>query len=178
MNKAKERVIFDNYDLCETFTDEELKEQAIDCEWVNDEEDITDNMLYEWRNESADLWWEDEKAMLEDFFCNKKVIFFGTFGTWRGNYSGARIGDFWELFYKAIKDCDYIKLWDENGKFFIKSSHHDGTNIVEVKVLKDGAEDYYDRWSYGTDNRTEDQVYKQIVKRYSILPHYAKKVFG
>lgn len=173
-----ERVIFDNYDLWETFPDDELKEEALDCEWVQNKEDITDDMLYEWRNERADLWWSDEKAMLEDFFGNKKVIFFGTFETWRGYYDGARIGDFWELFYKAIKDCDYIKLWDENGKFFIQSSHHDGTNTFQVKVLKDGAEDYYDRWNFGTDNRTEEQVYKQIVKRFSVNPNYAKKVFG
>ena len=122
--------------------------------------------------------WDAEKEMLEDFFKGKTVGFFGEIGLWHGTYKCGNIGDFWKLYYEAVRDCDYIKIYDENGHLYLTCSHHDGTNHFEIKVLNDDAEDYYDRWSYGNDNRKEYEVITQIYKRYSKIPRFMEKVYG
>lgn len=179
MNKiAKERVIYDNYDLWEQYPDEEIDTIARECEWVDEDEEITNEMRNEWRYQEDETNWDAEKEMLEDFFNGKTVGFFGEVGLWHGTYKCGDIGEFWNLFYKATDNCNYIKIYDENGHMYLTCSHHDGTNHFEIKILNDDAEDYYDRWSYGTDNRKEYEVITQIYKRYSKIPRFAEKVYG
>ena len=55
---AKERVIYDNYDLWETYPDEELKKVALECEWVASEDEITDNDLMNWRYHEDEVDWD------------------------------------------------------------------------------------------------------------------------
>ena len=180
MNKiVKEREIYNNYDLWEKYPDDELKEMALEYDWVDEEDEITDSMLMDWRYQEDEADWECEKEMLTDFFKGKTVGFFGEVGLWHGVYKAGKIGEFWNLFYDAIKDCDYIKLYDENGHFYLTCSHHDGTCHFEVKEITDEGRDYLERWedNWG-DKRTEQHVHNQIFKRYSKLPNYAHEVFG
>lgn len=174
----KKHTIYNNYDLWETYPDEELKAMAIDCEWVDEDEEITDDMLYEWRNEQTNLDFETAMDELKSFFCNKNVGFFGNVGRWDGNHKAGKIGKFEEVFYAAIKDCDYINIYEENGKMFLECSHHDGTNFFEIKEITDKGMEYLDRWEYGTDNRTEEHAHTQIYKRYSHRPGFCKEVYG
>ena len=149
---AKERIIYDNYNPWETYTDETLKEMAIECEWVNSVYEITETDLYNWRYEEMQNDWDNEKEMLEDFFDGKEVEFIGSVGRWNGVYKGKARGDFWKLFDDAMTDCDYFRIYDENGHMYLTCSHHDGTNHFEIKVVTD--------------------------KGYTVLPRYAEKVFG
>ena len=179
MKVAKERIIYDNYDLWEKYPDDELKEMAHECEWVAENDEITDEMLTEWRYREDEVDWDAEKENLTDFFKGKTVGFFGEVGRWDGVYKAGKIGEFWSLFYQAITDCDYIKLYDENGHFYLTCSHHDGTCHFEVKEITDKGSEYLNRWEYSYgDKRTERQVHTQIYNRYSRLPNYANKVFG
>lgn len=175
---AKERVIYDNYDLWEKYPDETIDMIARECEWVDEDEEITDEMRMEWRYREDEWDWECEQDYLEKFFKGKTVGFFGEIGLWHGTYKAGNIGDFWKLYYEAVQDCAYIKIYDENGHLYLTCSHHDGTNHFEIKVLNDDAEDYYDRWSYGNDNRKEYEVITQIYKRYSKIPRFVEKVYG
>lgn len=175
---ATERIIYDNYDLYEKYPDDVLIENARELEWIDEDEEPTDTQLWEWRYWVDETNWDAEKEMLEDFFNGKTVGFFGEVGLWHGTYKCGDIGEFWDLYYKAIEDCNYINIYDENGHMYLTCSHHDGTNHFEIKILNDDAEDYYDRWSYGTDNRKEYEVITQIYKRYSKIPRFAEKVYG
>ena len=179
MNKiAKERIIYNNYDLWEQYPDKEIDIMARECGWIDEDEEITDEMRTRWRYWEDEANWDNEKEMLENFFDGKTVAFFGEVGLWNGIYKCGQIGEFWDLFSKAIEDCSYIKIYDENGHMYLTCSHHDGTNHFEIKILNDDAEDYYDRWSYGTDNRKEYEVITQIYKRFSKIPRYAQNVYG
>ena len=102
----------------------------------------------------------------------------GEVGLWHGVYKAGKIGDFENLWYKAIKDCDYIKVYDENGHLYLTCSHHDGTCHFEIKEITPKGREYLDRWEWGDDNRTEEYTHNQIYKRYSKLPRYAEKVMG
>ena len=180
MKIAKERTIYDNYDLWEKYPDDELLDMAIECGWIDEEEkdDVTDNELADWRYREDEVDWDCEKERLDEFFKGKTVGFFGEVGRWHGVYKAGKIGEFWKLFNDAIKDCEYIRIYDENGHLFLTCSHHDGTNHFEIKVVTDKGSDYYDRWNYGTDNRKECEVHTQIYKRYSKLPRFAETIYG
>ena len=175
----KESIIFDNYDIEEQYPDNELIEQAIECNWVECRDDITKTMIDQWRFEESNFQWDIEREQLFDFFANNDVIFFGNVGLWHGNYDGGDIGDFETLFYKALKDCAYFRITDKNGHLYISGDHHDGHVSFEVRVLTDKGREYYDNWDYSyNDKRTEQYVHNQIIKRYSKLPHYSKIVYG
>ena len=176
---AKERTIYDNYYLWKTYPDDMLTEMAHDCEWIEENEEPSDEQLWEWRYEQDQFDWENEKSMLENFFEGKTVGFFGSVGLWHGVYKAGNIGEFWDLFHKAITDCDYIKLYDENGHFYLTCTHHDGTCHFEVKEITDKGREYLENWEDNwNDKRTEEYCHDQIYKRYSKIPRYAQKVFG
>lgn len=176
----KESIIFDNYDLDKTYPTEELIQTAIECGWIDDPEDATDDRLTEWRYQESDIDYECEMDMMKDFFAGKDVIFFGSVGRWDGTHDGGKIGDFESLYQSAITDCAYIKIYDKAGHFYIECSHHDGTNSFEVKELTAKGREYFDNWQYGSwnDKRSERYIHDQIIRRYSKLPRYAKQVFG
>ena len=175
---AKERVIYDNYYLWETYPDEEIIENARENGWIDEDEEPTDNQIWEWRYEWDQCDWDDAWYELRKFFEGKTVGFFGEIGLWYGVGKAGAIGNFETLYYKAIEDCDYIKIYDENGHLYLTCSHHDGTCHFEIKVLTTEGREYLDRWEWGNDNRTQRQCHEQIYKRYSKLPRYAEKVMG
>lgn len=88
-------------------------------------------------------------------------------------------GDFEVMINKAAKDCDYIHLYDKNGRLYLKCSHHDGTNYYEIKKVTDKGVEYLANWEDNwDDNRTEQYVHNQIMERYSVLPHFVHEVYG
>ena len=175
----KMRKIYDNYDLSEVYPDDELKEIAVECEWVDEADEITDEMLWNWRYEQDEEDWNLEKERISDFFKGKTVGFFGEVGRWDGVYKAGSTGEFWDLFNKATKDCDYVRIYDENGHFYLTASHHDGTVHFEVKEITDKGTDYLERWedNWG-DKRTKQQVHTKLFDHYSRLPRFAEKVYG
>lgn len=178
---AKERTIYDNYNLEKIYPDNDLIEIARECNWVDEDEEITDDMLWNWRYEESQIDWEREFKGLKDFFQGKTVGFFGEVGLWHGTYKAGKIGDFEQLFWRAIEDCDYFKFYDENGHLYFTCSHHDGTNHFEIKELTKKGREYlsnFEDWYFVNDKRTEEYVHDQIYKRYSKLPRFAEKVYG
>ena len=179
MKMPKERIIYDNYNPWETYTDEVLKEMAMDCGWVDSEDEITDAKLEQWRYEEMENDWDNEKEMLEQFFDGKTVGFFGSVGRWNGTRKGGYIGEFWNSFYEAMKDCDYFKIYDENGHMYLTCSHHDGTNHFEIKIVNDRGKQYVENWLDNIfDSREPSYVYGRVFDKYSTLPRFAQKVFG
>ena len=175
------RIIYNNYDLWETYPDEDIKEMLIEngCE----EDDITDEMIWRERYDLSSLDWEASKYDLEQFFLNNgnKWMIFGEIGRWDGIYkAGTMFDTFEEFFYEAAKDCDYWKFYDENGHLYLTCSHHDGTCHYEIKEVTDKGIEYLENWEYGSwsDKRTEEYVHTQIFNRYSRLPRFAEKVYG
>ena len=180
MNKTpKARVIYDNYDLWEKYPDDTLKEIARECGWVDEDEKITDDMLWNWRYEESQIDWESTFEELKAFFESETVGFFGSVGRWDGIYKAGKIGDFEQLFWRAIEDCDYFKFYDENGHLYLTCSHHDGTCHFEIKLVSEKGEEYLDNWENNwNDKRKVGYVYEKIFEKYSTLPRFAQKVYG
>lgn len=175
---AKERPIYNNYDLSENYPDKELIEQLI--ENGEERENITEEMLWNERYFYDEIAWEEQKAQLKEFFSKGKWIAFGTVGRWNGLYNAGTIfDDFEKFFYRATEDCNYWKFYDENGHLYLTCSHHDGTCHYEIKELTDKGIQYLENWEDNwNDKRTDKYVHTQIINKYSRLPRFAEKVYG
>lgn len=173
-----ERKIYDNYELWETYPDEEMIENLVRRGYLRDE--ITDNNIWEERNSCDGNDWIKAKRKLKEFFLNgNKWMIFGEIARWNGVFKAGMVFDtFDDFFYKATSDCDYWKFYDENGHLYLTCSHHDGTCHYEIKEVTDKGIQYLENWEYGNDDRTEEYVHTQIFNRYSRLPRFAEKIYG
>lgn len=180
MRKAIERIIYDNYDI---YTD--LAECAIeDLKSYDPEYEPTEEEIWKQCDQISQSDWENEKERLDKFFNQNdtKWILVGTVGLWNGTFAGGFVFDnFNEVLFKAGKNCDYFKFWDENGHFFGKCSHHDGTNFFEVKKLTKEGQRLFENWSYKDGKRygySEQECHKKIFEKYSTLPNFCHSVYG
>ena len=175
---AKTRVIYDNYELWETYPDEEMVENLVRRGYLRDE--IVDDDIWEERNSCDGNDWIKAKRKLKEFFLNgNKWMIFGEIARWNGVFkAGMLFETFDEFFYKATSDCHYWKFYDENGHLYLTCSHHDGTCHYEIKELTDKGVQYLENWEYGNDDREEEYVHTQIFNKYSRLPRFAEKVYG
>lgn len=174
----KKCVIYDNYCLYDMFDDckDFLKE-------AYEESEITDNMVWDEIYFCDKTNWEDEHERLKDFFTGHGYFMIrGYVGRWDGRHAAGYVfNDFDDAFYKAVKDCDYVKLWDENGRFYLKCSHHDGTNLFEIKRINYKAYEFIDNWAHSWgDPRSEEEVHNVVWNSnfLSGLPHYARFTYG
>lgn len=99
-------------------------------------ESITEEQLYSECGESESLWYDDEKAQLEDI-SEGPVLAIADLGLWNGRRCGYK-----EL--KSLEDvmsssCDYERVYvDSNGDLRKKETHHDGSNYILYRYWKDG----------------------------------------
>lgn len=179
MREAKERVIYNNYNLWADYAD--------DCrEFLQEEypgEEITESRIWDEIYFQAGEYWGEELCALKSFFSGGgPYIIRGHVGRWNGRAAaGTVFYDFEDTFYKATQDCDYWKIWDENGHLFLKCSHHDGTNVFEIKRITDRGADLLDKWENDyNDHRSEKELHGIIFENnfFSSLPHYAHYVYG
>lgn len=175
MKKPLERVIYSNYDV---FQDYESCARELLVERGNTnptEQEICDEVQF-----MDVVEWEDTKQLFSEFFDKDTWILQGTIKCWNGDFEGGFIfKSFSEMFFKAAKDCDFWKIYDENGHLYLECSHHDGTNFFEIKKLTERGIEYLHRWENDyKPYRSEKYIHDKIMRYYSTLPGFANKVLG
>lgn len=159
--------------------EEEIKQEMIDCERVEDEEEITDEMIWDEMHFLEEMYWDDFSYELKNFFDKGDAwLLTGSIGRWDGNYRGGYIFNTFEEFCKCLEDCAYIEITDNKGHFEVKCSHHDGTNFYEVKRVSDfGCEWYNNHGCYIYD---KEKVHTKMWNNnfMTSLPHFARDVYG
>lgn len=170
----KKRVLFDNYDLSEA------KRNDIIEYLLEEEMEPTDEAIWQEFEEENGINWDILTDELENFFGHDTYILRGTVGTWMGRReAGVVSNNFMGVIYKAINNCDYIKITDVNGHLYLECTHHDGTNCYEIKKLTDKGIDYLFNYENNWDEtRSLQYVHDKIMERYSVLPNFAHKVYG
>lgn len=169
----KERIIFDTYDVDRTSIAEYLFEDKNENDDWDTPNDVPDDLIdFELDNEQEYVFSEISKF----FNGDNEYILMGEVGTWKGPRKAGFVFSKSNELFKVWKDCDYIKLYDVDGHFYIKCSHHDGTNYYEVKELTQKGIDYLE----GLGNPHDREIHEKIWNSnfFSRLPHYAHKVFG
>ena len=178
----RKRLIYSNYDP-EQWYDQAKESLLMNCPDEDPSEAEIENEI----NFMQESWWEDELGMLSKFFYDGTDFTYlvrGAVGLWNGNFEGGFIcHTFEELFATVSRHCDYWEFWDENGHFYGKCTHHDGTHIFEVKQLTRDGIKFYTNWDMAdSENKryhiSEREIHKKLWDRYSTLLNYAHSVFG
>lgn len=178
MRERTERVIYDNYDIYDTY-----REDAI--EWfkeLNNNREPTESEIESYCRDLDYDAWQTRKDELRKFFQDGDLwLLTGTMRLWDGDSQFNFVFQtFDEMLNRVGKDCDYFKFWDENGHFFIKCSHHDGTNYGEIKYITLKGERLIENWGSTYSKRYDfsaRELYERIYRRYSTLPNYANKIY-
>ncbi len=169
-----ERVIYDNCDY-DTYEEAARKDLEDNGNANPTEEEISSEMDFLMQTD-----WQNVKAELTDFFKTDTWLARGTAGSWDGAIEvGFTFKGFEKLCDAVCSDCDYVKIWDEDGHFHISGTHHDGTNHVEVVKLSKKGKNILNEWNDADDdsdlgNYSWKELYKLLATCYSDIPNYAK----
>lgn len=152
-----------NYNLYDNYNLDYLQTEAMEILSGHGIDDPTDTELWDVIYHLDSL---ERKAAYDELrnVFNGKFLAVGTCGRWNGTFAGGFIFETFDELMARFSNCDYIKLWMENGHFYVKGSHHDGIDEVEVKRITGKGEIYYANWDYGpvTDKRTEREVHAKM----------------
>lgn len=165
---------YDNYDF------DEIKANIME----DYDEPISDNYVYDVMSLYQEEDWDEMMSYLKSIENYHKWVMLGTAGTWQGRREGGQIFEnIDKAMFSITKDCDYVKVWSENGHLYVQASHHDGTHNVELKLITDKGWETYDNWlssncGASLDAKSRYQVFEMIFKYnlFSKLPHIEKAI--
>lgn len=155
--ERKTYTIYDSYDVC---SDENMKyarenilenvfngegkitltdEYGVEVEVTQEEYakvKLTEEKLYDECYSMNDLWFDDERLNLSCVEDSGELIAIADIGRWNGRVSGyKRIKDLPDVLYSS---CDYERVYvDSNGDLRKDESHHDGSNSILYRYLKE-----------------------------------------
>lgn len=155
-----------NY-LFETYAEEEG--------WIS-EDDIPDCVVYHEMEEERRREWDDFKADMEYVFNKDSYLLTGTCGRWDGPAQGGKFIHSLDDLLECIKHLDYVKFYDENGHFFIRGYHHDGSDSYEMKKLTKKGYEFADRNYFAHDRMLHTTIMRNNF--YSALPRIAERLYG
>lgn len=181
IREGQERIIYNDWDYLTTEYENEIREFCFE-EYAEDHgwqsvEDVPESFLWNVINDCRNMEWEDAEGCLKDFFDNEIFLCRGTVGRWNGDFDAGNIVYSFDELADAWRDCDYIKLYDINGHFYIEATHHDGTNCFEVKKVTEAGAEYIDNhyWNY-SDRELHERLFNN--SHYTHLPHFANSIYG
>lgn len=158
--------------------DEDLRMSILDSERVDNEEEITDEMIWDEMHFLEEIYWDDIAYELKRFFEKGSAwLLVGTLGLWYGKCRGGYIFHTYDEFLKCLKDCDYWEVVDDKGHLYVNGSHHDGTNCYEIKRVSDFGYEWYDNHSW---DMCEEELHTKMWNNnfMTSLPHFARDVYG
>lgn len=169
-------ILYSNYDLDLESAREFLFETQGEEKGWKSADDVPENDVYEQAYHEDELNWQDFKYELEKFIDGDYWLVMGEVGLWNGKHKSGKVVHSVDELSVAWKDCDYIEFTDKNGHLYLKCSHHDGTNMFEIKHLNQKGLEY-------TENHWDE--YDSVVHSflfssnfYTALPHFAKRIYG
>lgn len=172
-------VLFDSYN---NYDFDKIKAELIE---VNDEP-ISDDYVYDLISLCQEDDWNEMMSYLKSVEKYHKWVILGSAGTWQGSRECSQIFDNIDNAISAItRDCEFIKVWSENGHLYVQASHHDGTHNLELKLITDKGWEIYDNWlssccGASLDAKNRYQVFEMIFdyNLFSKLPRVEKVVLG
>lgn len=174
--KPKTTVFYNDTDYDMELKRELLFEDYAEEEGWESKEDIPDSVVLNEIDADNRNDWEDFIFELEKLLEKDDYILTGTCGRWNGPAEGGRFIQSIDDLYKCIGHLDRMKLYDENGHFYIKGYHHDGSDFYEMKRLTKKGYEY----AYNNYFAHDRYVHQTIVScnLFSALPRIAERIYG
>lgn len=147
-----------------------FEEYGEDSEWGTPDE-VDDSLVSEFLQRDWEISWEEFEQKMNAFFQENSAIVVGTVGTWRGALAAGKRVDSLNDLSPIWRDCDYLYIYEEKGRLFFESTHHDGTNYFELKRLTQRGIDYLE--NSGETKETHQVVFSCNV--FSGYPYLSKR---
>lgn len=157
------RIIWQNYDVQvdQDFYNENYPEMTQD-QRVQD--------AYETNLESLEFARQDLDIQLTN-----PILAIASIGTWRGRFQGSKLiksGNIKDILYS---ECDYAEWYSDGHNIKARMSHHDGTNYVEYREVREGVG--IQRFMHHINSN--GKLNRNIINRYTKSLHpYVAKVYG
>lgn len=130
----KKRIIWSNADC----NFDEWKETLIQYQRENDyddPEDVSDDDVWNFRDESLSNWFDDEHMNL-DVWTDGRILAIADLGLWNGRKQGYKIlGEKVNEIFRMSED--YNEYYSEGHNIKAACTHHDGTNYIEYRVIRE-----------------------------------------
>ena len=105
-----------------------------------DLDDITDEDVYDEFLFVNDLNIEDTKDLLDSIDINGQIIAIADLGLWTGRHSGYKYIDTLSDIFTCMEDYNTLSI-DQHNNLTLSATHHDGTNYITFRLLKDNLSD-------------------------------------
>lgn len=141
-------------------------------------EDITFADSFILIQEELEADYELMTDMIEKHEENPSYVVLATIQRWNGTYDGGKIyfdGSLTDIFSDIREDYLYIYL--ENGVLTVKSAHHDGEDIFQIKELTKRGERFIELHE---DDMTERELHSKLFndRHLSCNPKVLKKILN
>lgn len=165
-----EYLIWQNYDLDLDDWREDLLEE---------EPGLSEHELYERMVETNDEYLCVERANL-NIQLARDIIAIVDIGRWNGRFNGykyIRSGNIRDCLHMS-KDCEYAKWYvDEDGDLHCRESHHDASNYLRYRVIRDDATD--EQIEELEDAILDDSVTEELICAVTLpIGEHIAKVYG
>jgi hypothetical protein len=103
---------------------------------IDDEDPDDEDAIYQWMNETNDMYLDDERCNLNRK-VNGRILIIGDIGRWNGRVSGYKIIDSRNIRDILYTDCDYVEWYGDGHNIRCTAHHHDGTNCYLYRVIRE-----------------------------------------
>ena len=157
-----EHTIFNNYEDVDTM--DNTKQQIAENREISIEE-VTDQMVYDEWAEQREFWFSDEQENL-DKKLDGNIIAIADLGLWNGRVSGYKIlgNNLNEIM--TFGNHDYIKIYSDGYNIRKESCHHDGTNRILFRMVRDNRD----------IEKFAEMIYDGKTITRSLLNYYTKSI--
>ena len=131
-----------------------------------------------------DVYNDFKNSDYHDFMCELQhmpyvhnLVLVGTVGLWNGRRQAGALPREFKNVLNAFNNCDYVTLYVENKRVYLKGVHHDGTHYMELRAFRKqyGTEAVKSTFSAYTNSVTSTADIERATR--TVYPEF-KKQFG
>ena len=166
--KNTDIIFFDNTDDYSKYDEAEQAVYESFCEsqdWTSIN-DVPADMVWDEISLQNEAEWKYFSDAFKRLLKKHTFLITGTCGRWNGPCEGGNFITDWDDFRSFIQHLDTLKIYEQNGHFYIEVYHHDGHDLYELKRLTDKGAEYADRHCFA-HNRA---LHRSIMKAISFQP--------
>lgn len=164
-----------DYDFYDNTRDYLYEMYADEYGWC-DADDVPSQMVYTEIAQQNQLDWDDIMSVLERAFDQDCYLLTGTCGRWNGPAEGGKFIHNSKDFLASIRHLDHLRLYEENGHFYVYGYHHDGSDYYELKRLTPQGYELADKNYFAHDRNLHRILMKSNL--FSALPRFAERIYG
>ena len=110
--------------------------EFLELNYLNDKDPNDEDEIYEWMNETNDMYLDDERCNLNKE-VDGRILIIADLGLWNGRKSGYKIIESRNIKNILSSQCDYVEWYGDGYNIRCTGHHHDGTNRYLYRVIRE-----------------------------------------